>query len=79
MRDQEEARRREEADRKRQLQEQYAKEQKDLAAKLHKTHLDRLEMETQKVGEQNSKEISLKIISKMPSFSAVPAGQIAEL
>jgi hypothetical protein len=43
MRNEEELRRKEEGERRRQIQEQFSKEQKDLAAQIHKLHLEKLE------------------------------------
>lgn len=49
MRDEEEARRREEAERRRQQQETYAREQRELTDQLHKTHLERVQVQGKQV------------------------------
>uniref|UniRef100_A0A1I8B7B3 SH3 domain-containing protein n=1 Tax=Meloidogyne hapla TaxID=6305 RepID=A0A1I8B7B3_MELHA len=47
MRDEEELRRKEEANKRRQLQAQYAHEQQEMSEKLHKLHLERMEAQKQ--------------------------------
>uniref|UniRef100_A0A915NL89 Drebrin-like protein n=1 Tax=Meloidogyne floridensis TaxID=298350 RepID=A0A915NL89_9BILA len=65
MRDEEELRMKEEANKRRQLQAQYAHEQQEMSEKLHKIHLQRMEAQKQQIGKSASFDSSSINAGKM--------------
>uniref|UniRef100_A0A915N2Y1 Drebrin-like protein n=1 Tax=Meloidogyne javanica TaxID=6303 RepID=A0A915N2Y1_MELJA len=65
MRDEEELRVKEEANKRRQLQAQYAHEQQEMSEKLHKIHLERMEAQKQQIGKSASFDSSSINAGKM--------------
>uniref|UniRef100_A0A915NZE2 ADF-H domain-containing protein n=1 Tax=Meloidogyne floridensis TaxID=298350 RepID=A0A915NZE2_9BILA len=65
MRDEEELRMKEEANKRRQLQAQYAHEQQEMSEKLHKIHLERMEAQKQQIGKSASFDSSSINAGKM--------------